>query len=503
MIVEAQYNWRGVLTGYQHENSSIPLDPRNSDFQRIQQALDDGTCMLVEPTLGNIHTAYDRRGEFSGYRTRFGFVPIYQDSHLLKVIKEQLADGRCNVLDPLGAIGEPDFDLEKLVLCTILEQPWPHLKGPFKGKLAYASHDRSAERTYQFTLKNLPSTTQDRVQLLFAEYEIKNAPPILCSQLQFGVLEVELPIRSLKHLFMGERKLVPSWNAPILADFLDQHYAQSRRKPGEGPDIAWLIGHIGLYVGHFFIEFSNHVIDAFKREYGYQDRPMHCLTEGNSGSNQIVIGYSKEGTARLQRMVSIQGTHHGLIGEWNRDSLQRYQDETKLPSFLHKTALARVSEMVKLGFHPEALAPLNAYLEVAIRWALVSCVKNNGDHALAVLNLGHQKRLEILSFIAKSDHDAYLFNENFRGQVANAKAIYKNRNSYVHAMQLPGVSGRMTLRERRNMEALFHGFLDYFEQNQFLMRLQHIAEGTQIVRHIIVKATQEATREPAAGHQID
>jgi hypothetical protein len=383
---------------------------------------------------------------------------------------------------------EPEFNLEKLVLCTVLEQPWPHLRGPYKGELAYASHERSAERTYHFTIKNLPSMATDKVQLLLAEHQIKNDWPISCSSLQFGVLEVELPIRGLKHLFMGERKLVPSWMAPTLGDMFEQHYAQTRRKPSEGPDIAWLIDQIGLYAGHFVVEFSNHIIDAFKREYGYQDRPMQCLMEGNAGSNPIVIGYSKDGRVRLQRMISIPTQNHGLIGEWNQDSLKRYQEETKSLSFLHRTALARVSEMVRLGFHPEALAPLNAYLEVAIQWALASCVMNNRDHALAVLSLGHRKRLEILSLIARSEHAPLLFNEDFRERVASAEAIYKNRNSYVHAMQLPNVTGRMTLGERRQMEALFHGFLDYFEQNQFIMRLQHIAEDTDIVRQIVIGA---------------
>jgi hypothetical protein len=493
MIVEAQYNWRGFLTGYRQENSFIPSDPGNSHFQSIQLALNQGACVVVEPTLGSIHNARDRYGKLSGYFTRFGFVPVDQDSHLLGLIKEQIADGRCIVLEPLVKPVEPDFDLERLVLCTILEQPWPHLKGPFKGAMAYASHEHSAERTYHFTIRNLPNAGSDRTQWLLAEHEIQIDSSISWSSLQFGVLEIDLPIRGLKQLFMGERKLAPSWLAPTLADCLEQHYAQTRRKPAEGPDIAWLIDQIGLYSGHFVVDFSNHIIDAFKREYGFQDRPMQCLTEGNAGSNPIVIGYSKTGSARLLRMVSIPSQNHGLIGEWSNESLKRYRDETKSPGFLHKTALMRVSEMVKLGFHPEALAPLNAYLEVAIQWALASCVMNNRDYVAAILNLGHKRRLEILSLIAKSSHDAFLFDDKFRGQITSAEAIYKNRNSYVHAMQLPGVSGRMTLSARRNMEALFHGFLDHFEQNQFLMRLQHIAEGTDIVRQIIVGALQEVT----------
>lgn len=492
MIVEAQYNWRGVLTGYRQENTYIPLDPGNSEFQEIQQALSLGTCVVSEPILGDIQKAFDRNGEFSGYFTRFGFTPIHQDSHLLRLIQDQISDGRCRISEASKKLAVVEFELEKLVLCTILEQPWPHLKGPFKGELAYASHERSTERKYCFTIKNLPSTAHDKLQLLLAEHEIKIDTTDSFSPLQFGVLEIDIPIRDLKHIFMGERKLVPSWTAQILGDLLEQHYAQTKRKPAEGPDIAWLISQAGLYVGHFFVEFSNHVIDAFKSEYGYQDRPMQRLTEGNDGSNPIVIAYSKNGTSRLQRMVWLPSQNHGLIGDWDQYSLKRYQNETRSSNFLHKTALARVSEMVRLGFHPEALAPLNAYLEVAIRWALMNCVINNHNHTLIVLNLGHRRRLEILSIIANSDHAPHLFNENFRKQVISAEAIYSHRNSYVHAMQIPGISGRMSLGERRNMESLFHGFLDCFEQNQFLMRLRHIAEGNEIIKDLIINAIQGA-----------
>lgn len=487
MIVEAQYNWRGALTSYRQENSFIPLDPNNSDYKKIQRAIIQGSCIVVEPTLGDIHKAFDRHGELSGYLTRFGFVPIHRDNHLFGLIQDQIADGRCNVLEALGKPIEPEFILDKLVLCTIFEQPWSHLKGPFTGQLAYASHKRCEERSYRFTIKNIPSIAKDKVELLFTEHEIESDHPISTSLLQFGVLEVDLPIRGLKHLFMGERKLAPFWQSSALTDLLEQHYAQTKRKTTEGPDITWLIHNIGLYVGHFFVEFSNHVIDAFKHNYGYQDRPMQRLTEGNSGSNPIVIGYSKEGVARLQRMVLISSHNHGLEGEWNHDSLKRYQDETKSTTFLHGTALARVSEMVRLGFHPEALAPLNAYLEVAIQWALVNCVKDAPDQVAILLKFGHRKRLEILSLISKSSHNPDLFNENFRNQVASAETIYNNRNSYVHEMRLPGISGRMTLEQRRNMETLFRGFLDYFEQHQFLMRLQHIAEGADAIRKIIAR----------------
>jgi hypothetical protein len=491
MIVEAQYNWRGELNSYRRENSFIPLDPRNSDFHQIQVALDQGTCEVVEPELGIVHKAYDRNQQLSGYLTRFGFVPIDQDNYLYRLIKEQITDGRCSISDSSGNTVEVPSKLERLVLCTIFDQPWPHLRGPFTGELAYASHESCVERDYRFTIKNLPSVATDKLQLLLADHQANDNLPITCFPLQFGVIEIDLPVRGLKHLFMGERKMVPSWVAPALKDSLEQHYAQTRRKPSEGPDVGWLINHIGLYSGHFFVEFTNHVIDAFKREYGNHDRPMPYLTEGNAGSNPIVIGHLEDGSARLQRLASISSQRQMVVGEWDRGSLRRYQDETKSSTFLFKNALSRVSEMVRLGFHPEALTTLNAYLEVVIRWALTNCVKNNPLHISIVVNLGHRKRLDILGAIAKSKHAPHIFDDDFRARVVSAEAICKNRNSYVHAMQLPDVVGRLKLEERRKMEALFHGFLDYFEQNQFLIPLQFIADDTDVVRKIVIKAIQE------------
>ena len=490
MFIEAQYNWLGELTSYRRENCFIPCDPNNSDFQKIQMALSQGTCQVIEPKLGVVHNAYDRNQQFSGYWTRFGFVSADQDNHLFRLVKEQIANGTCSISESSRKPVKATLNLDKLVLCTFFEQSWPHLTGPFSGELAYAAHESRAERNYRFTIKNLPSVQNDKLQLLLADHQVNIELPASSFPLCFGVIEIEVPVLGLKHLFMGERKLVPSWMASALTDTLEQHYAQTRRKRSEGPDISWLIEHIGLYSGHFFVEFTNHVIDAFKREYGYQDRPMPYLTEGNTGSNPIVIGCLEDGNTRLLSMFAIPNQSYGLAGEWGRGSLGRYQDATKSLSFLYQTALSRVSEMVRLGFHPEALATLNAYLEVVIQSALVRCVRDDRNHMKVVGGLGHRKRLDVLSTIAESKHAPILFNNDFKARVASAVAIYNNRNSYVHAMKIPDVAGRMKLEDRRKMEALFQGFLDHMEQNQFLMRLQAIAEDSDVVRKIVVREIQ-------------
>ena len=491
MFIEAQYNWLGELTFYRQENTFIPCDPNNSDFKRIQMAISQGACEVVEPKLGVVCEAYDRKQEFSGYVTRFGFASIDQDNRLFRLVKEQIANGTCSIAESSRKPVEAELKIDKLLLCTFFEQPWPHLTGPFSGELAYTAHKSCAERNYRFTIKNLPSAPNDKLQLLLADYRVNIGFQSSCFPIRFGVIEIEVPVLGLKHLFMGERKLVPSWMASALTDTLNQHYAQTRRKQSEGPDISWLIEHIGLYSGHFFVEFTNHVIDAFKREYGDQDQPMPYLTEGNTGSNPIVIGCLEDGRTRLQSMFPIPNQSYGLAGEWDKGSLGRYQDATKSSGFLYQTALSRVSEMVRLGFHPEALATLNAYLEVVIQSTLVRCVSDDRNHKKIVGRLGHKKRLDILSTIAESKHEPILSDNDLKLQVASAVAIYKNRNSCVHDLKIPDVDGRMKLEDRRKMEALFQGFLDHFEQNQFLMRLQAIAENSEVIRKIVIRAIQE------------
>ena len=60
MIVEAQYNWKGVLTNYRQGESFVPLDLRNRDYQVIQQAIAKGECQINEPAIGNVNRAFDR-----------------------------------------------------------------------------------------------------------------------------------------------------------------------------------------------------------------------------------------------------------------------------------------------------------------------------------------------------------------------------------------------------------------------------------------------------------
>jgi hypothetical protein len=482
MVIEAQYNWKGKLAGYRRGESFIPLDSGNRDYQEIQQAIANSECHINEPTLGDIVREFDRHGNFSGYRTRFGFVPDHQNNYLFKLINEQIKDGRCSVVEPPPV--EPLPKLDKLIFSMILEQPWPHIRADFHGELSYPLNSQLDRRSFRFTLKNLPSESCDKLDLLLKHRNIVSNLPQGLSALKFGVIEIEVPIKELRRLFKEERPIVQAWLSPFLEDILDQHYVQTRRRKSEGPDIGWLIHNVNVYMGHFVVEFVNQVLDAFWMEYGQS--PVPYISEGDVGSNCIVIGCTASGDSRLQILTWNSKHSRELEGEWHLTSLQRYEQEARSDDFFKWTALRRVAEMVRLGFHAEALAPLNAFLEVIINGTLARCVLGSVSHYTCVTNLGHGRRLDIIDAIFDSQIsqqvNLHIFNDDFRNKLNDVREIYKYRNYYVHSLKLPNSMGRLSLKERRKLEALFHNFVDCHEQSQFFWRLDSIANDRDSIR---------------------
>lgn len=481
MIIEAQYKWNGELSGYRDADRYIPLDAKNSDYQNIQQAIVDGSCTVAEPLLGQISIASDRHGEFSGYHTRFGFVPNYLSSHLLSLIDEQLADGRCTVaIETAELKGPPQTKLHKLIFSTILDQHWTNVSGEFFGELPYASHANSEKRHFKFSINNLPYSSSDKLQLLLEKHAVKKGLSFSVFPAQFGVIEIQVPVAELRRLFKGEQHLIDACMLPFHADLLNQHFAQTRRKRAEGPDIFWLISHANLYMGHFVAEICNKVIEAFSMEYGHVSIPY--ISGKADRYKTVVLGCSDAGETSLQTFSGNQSRDFDLSGEWHSSSLLHYEEQIKSLGFHQKTALARVSEMVRLGFHAEALGPLNAFFEVVIRWALATCVMDSTKHLQLVEESGHGARLDILVSIVSEQQNSYACDCYFKERLEKVKAIYKHRNYYLHTLQLPNLAGRLTLINRRRLEELFHGFIDVWEQNQFFMRLNTIAGDTDAIR---------------------
>lgn len=489
MIVEAQYKWNGDLSSYKRENSFIPIDPGNADFQEIQKLISEGSCTVLEPSIGTIYRTYDKYNLFSGYRTRFGFVPDSSNNPLLRLINDQIIDGRCIIIDPKAQpLIEPRHKLSKLIFSVVLDAPWPFVQDRFHGELGYSSIQKSIKYPYHFTVSNLPQKTSNVYQSLFENYQIDKPDLIPGSKLQFGLIEIEVPIGRLKKLFFEEKNNGDILMNAMILEMLEQHYLETRRNKSDGPDISWLISNTHNYAKHFVVEFSNQVIEAFRIEYG--ESAIQYLPETKLNQNMLVMGYTESGVINLHSYISSRSHSFDLNGEWSATSLLRYEQRNQSPNYYQETALRRVSEMIELGFHVEALAPLNAFLEVIFHWALFNPIRNDQIHSEWLKRIGHLGRLEILELIANSNLDVNIFNAQFKKTISNAKNIYKHRNDYVHTLNLPEITGRLTLIGRRKLELLFHNFLDHHERNQFFIRISVIAEDQYHTREIIINEIQ-------------
>lgn len=466
MFVEKTY-WDGEHTGYRWEETHVPLAPGNSHFEQIKKSIADGTCDVREPSLGAVTQTVDRHGEPSGYRTPFGFVSMKQPSSLLALIKAQAKDGRCTIVEDVKSTNTgPIF--EKLVLSIVLPQPWSDVNGDCSGELPYRSNPAGPERTYRFILRNLPAKQDDRVAMLLASKGVAFRSALDFSPHQFGVLDVELPVSGLRALYRGERKA--NLDDMLLKTLVKQHLAETGRSD---PDINWLIQAAELYTTHFAVEFPNRIIDAFHLEYGQV--PVRYLVEGGNRIQPVIFGCEANGTCHL---ISLGHQSHGGIevpAEWHSSSLRRFNEEAQSSSFLLRTALRRVAALVILGFHLEALAPLNAFLEVAVLETLTRSVMADQTLASHIERMGHGERLAALMAGADLAQACYPCDESFKEFMRAAKEIYRIRNAYVHSLQAGDGVGRPTLLDRRKLESLFNCFVAPFEQQQLFMRLNSIA----------------------------
>jgi len=483
MRVEAQYNWKGILIGYNRDGSSVPIDPANRDYQEIQTKIAEGQCEIIEPILGQVNRGYDRHGKHSGFHTRFGFVPAQQENVLFRLIEKQLKDGRCSIEEDSKKetqIVKPK--ISSLIFCVLFEEPWPHVAADFCGQLTYASNDRSAKRSFNFVLRNLPEEKKiSKVDIFLAHHKASAFEPTNALQWQFGAIEIEVPVLALRSLFFGEAPLMQDWINPFLMDLVEQHYARTGRRKSEGPDISWLISHASMYLSHFVVEFSNRVLEAFKNEYG--NIPVPYFPEGWTGNNIVVLSRTESGATQFYTFVPSSKQNFNLKGAWSPSSLTRFEAESESPWYHQRSALRRVSEMLSLGFHAESLAILNAFLEVTV----LQCLRGVSGNYPGLEKLGHTRSLKLLIKIADECSNQWLSDGTFLEMLQNATSIYAKRNSYVHALSLLDSMGRLSLRDRRQLESLFKGFIDVFHQRQFLWRLDHIAEDTGEIRKLVIR----------------
>ncbi len=79
-----------------------------------------------------------------------------------------------------------------------------------------------------------------------------------------------------------------------------------------------------------------------------------------------------------------------------------------------------------------------------------------------------------------------MFDKKFFMLLKCVREIYNQRNLYVHALELDEHVGRLTVIKRRQIELLLKDFIDIHEQQQFLTRLDHIANSANESHFLIL-----------------
>jgi hypothetical protein len=81
---------------------------------------------------------------------------------------------------------------------------------------------------------------------------------------QVGVLEVEIPARSLPSLFRTERpRLDGRWTTPFLEDQLAQHLVRTGRSRARGPTSEWLVMFASWWIWRFVAGLGNTVVRTY------------------------------------------------------------------------------------------------------------------------------------------------------------------------------------------------------------------------------------------------
>ncbi|MBD1904816.1 hypothetical protein NDI37_18405 [Funiculus sociatus GB2-A5] len=132
--------------------------------------------------------------------------------------------------------------------------------------------------------------------------------------------------------------------------------------------------------------------------------------------------------------------------------------------------------LVDSGFHMEGLCLLNASLEVNVENAICECIKADDKTGKMIKRIDQEILLELLEKIGKSAEDNY-YHEEYLAKIVKAKEIYKHRNAYVHALELPEKEKTLSVKQRRELESLMYEFIDERESRSWYESQERLASG--------------------------
>jgi hypothetical protein len=477
MNVTAIYNWKGHLTGYKRNNTFIPIDEGNRDYQIIQEEIANGTCIVDEPEIGEVTETYNQQGNLSGYRWNGVYVPIDENNRNYQLVKKAIEEDYCTVNKPfLDKSYVSALKIETIIFCPFFDQPWQHITDSEEGKITYRSHSKASYLDYDFRLINIqPSKNINGAKLLFEKHNISNELFPIEFPIKSGVLEFEVPVKHLLKLFRNEKQLLEEDKANFLEDCLSQHLVESGRASQE-PDQSWLISFAKIYLENFVMEVGNRIIEAYTREYG--TLPIGYIDKWKVHQETIVINKNRNGVFSIGNF-GLQGKQSfNLSGGWrSNQSLRQVSQPEKYPTHPQAHALQKVRMLIKLGLHMEELCLLNAFIEVNVKTVLYHCMKSEHEAQKTILKMNHRQRLEILQKISKVTECNILFGNDYISRVKSAIEIYKHRNDYVHDLTLPDNQQNLTVKQRQGIERLMHGFIDVFESERWFGWQMRVASG--------------------------
>lgn len=279
MIITANYNWKGKLSSYTRDNSSIPIARGNADYEEILRAINDGICTILEPTFENAEIAYDKNNNPSGYLINIGFVPNDKSNYLTQLIETQIASGKCKIINSIP-VNFPYPKFKKIICIIVLDSSWPHIQDCYSYEPSIDLLIKSKKYSHSFKLKNLSINNLNQNQVIYKNYNLNEPYSNSKENISFGLIEIEIAVSDLRKLFKKEKQYIQEWMKEFFEDDVQKHYIQTRRSRKEGPDISWLILNASIYLKHYLIEYRNSIVEIFSSEYG--DTSNKFISEKNT-----------------------------------------------------------------------------------------------------------------------------------------------------------------------------------------------------------------------------
>ena len=504
MEVTAIYNLEGDFCAYLLDNKFIPIAPNNGDNLIIKRAIDDGSCILKEPIIEEIIATYNYKGVLSGYIWQHIFVPVPIDESkpFYRMVKTAIDNGSCFIKQPDSEKADRSaLKVETIVFCIFFDRPWSHVKNVYEGKIPYKSTKKAEPRIYTFRLINFPlEEGLNRFNFLIDYYSIDSHHQIpFHMPLQFGMLELEVPVNYLKKLFRNERDHFDDHIAGFINRIVKTHLQESGRRD---PDTNFLINYAKSYLENFIMEVSNRIIEACTREYG--GLPIGYIDKWKIYEETIVINKYEDETYSLGSF-SLQGKQNfGLKGEWRSQTsgLLQISEPEKRPTHPYDYALKRCRMLLQGGLHIEAFCLLNTLLEVNIKDVLCHCVISDPEiyNFMNSQTIQHRDRLKILNNIVKYTDNIIYNNSAYLIKLKKVEEIYNIRNAYIHALILPEAEEQrpefermryLSIKQRKYLETLMHDFVDVHESNIWFGMQDNLARSNDFS---VIQIIQEYMR---------